>query len=93
MMWIVKHIMEADFGCEERPDDEPVKVLVTLESDDGRTVRFEAEDAWLTDKGIDEGDEWPEDIDSFLEAEDKAINMNDFMNNYYAALDEMEEQE
>ena len=30
MSWIVKRIQEDDFGCEERPDDAKVKVLVTL---------------------------------------------------------------
>lgn len=90
-MWIVKHIMEADFGCEERTEDEPLMVLVTLEADGGRVLQFEVEDAWLTEQGIDEGDEWPDDVEALLEAEDKATNMSDFMNNYYSALEEMEE--
>lgn len=90
-MWIVKHIMEADFGCEERTEDEPLMVFVTLETDDGRVLQFEVEDAWLTEQGIDEGDEWPDDVEALLEAEDKATNMSDFMNNYYSALEEMEE--
>lgn len=90
-MWTVKHIMEADFGCEERQDDEPLKVLVTLESDDGRIMQFEAADDWLSEQGIDEGDEWPDDVEALLEAEDKALNMTDFMNNYFDALDEMDE--
>lgn len=90
-MWIVKHIMEADFGCEERPDNEPLKVLVTLESDDGRVIQFEVEDAWLTQKKIDEGDKWPDDVDALLDEADKASVMNDFMNNYYAAVEEMDE--
>lgn len=90
-MWIVKHIMEADFGCEERTEDEPLMVFVTLEADDGRVLQFEVEDAWLTEQEIDEGDEWPDDVEALLEAEDKATNMSDFMNNYYSALEEMEE--
>lgn len=90
-MWIVKHIMEADFGCEERSDDEPLMVLVTLESDDGRVMQFEAEDAWLTEQGIDEGNEWPDDVEALIVEEDKASNMTDFMNNYFAAIEEMEE--
>ncbi len=91
MMWIVKHIMEADFGCEERSDSEPLMALVTIESDDGRIMQFEAEDAWLTKQGIDEGDEWPDDVDALIDEEDKASKMSDFMNNYYAAIEEMEE--
>lgn len=47
-MWKVMRIMEADFGCEERAEDEPLMVLVTLESEDGRTLQFEVSDAWLT---------------------------------------------
>lgn len=90
-MWIVKHIMEADFGCEERPDNEPLKVLVTLESDDGRVIQFEAEDAWLTQKKIDEGGKWPDDVDALLDEADKASVKNDFINNYYAAVEEMDE--
>ena len=90
-MWIVKHIMEADFGCEERTEDEPLMVFVTLETDDGRVLQFEVEDAWLTEQEIDEGEEWPDDVEALLEAEDKATNMSDFMNNYYSALEEMEE--
>ena len=45
MSWIVKRIQEDDFGCEERPDDAKVKVLVTLagswpegEIIDGRSI-------------------------------------------------------
>ena len=90
-MWIVKHIMESDFGCEERSDNEPRMVLVTLEADDGRVLQFEVEDAWLTEQEIDEGDEWLDDVEVLLEAEDKATNMSDFMNNYFSALEEMEE--
>lgn len=52
--------MEADFGCKERSDNEPLMVLVTLEADDGRVLQFEVEDAWLTEQEIDEGDEWPD---------------------------------
>lgn len=90
-MWIVKNIMEADFGCEERSNDESLMVLVTIESDDGRMLQFEAEDAWLTAQGIDEGDEWPDDVDALIDETDKALNMSDFMNNYYAAVEEMDD--
>ena len=90
-MWIIKHVMEADFGCEERADNEPLMVLVTLESDDGRVIQFEAEDAWLKNQKIDEGDEWPEDVEPLIAEDDKASNMNDFMNNYYSAVEEMDE--
>ena len=62
-MWSVTRIDEADYGCEERMPGEPLLVLVTIESDDGRMCRFECAENWLLQQGIDEGDEWPEDID------------------------------
>ena len=44
-MWYVRKIEEADYGCEERMPGEPLMVLITLESDDGRECQFEvAED-------------------------------------------------
>lgn len=58
-MWIVKHIFDGDFGCEERLKGEPLMVLVTLESDEGRTTQINVSDEWLWSNGIDEGDEWP----------------------------------
>ena len=39
-MWSVTRIDEADYGCEERMPGEPLLVLVTIESDDGRMCRF-----------------------------------------------------
>lgn len=90
-MWIVKNIMEADFGCEERTDNKPLMVLVILESEDGRTIQFEAEDEWLIEQGIDEGDEWPDDVDSIENESKRALNMADFMANYYSAVEEMDE--
>ena len=61
-MWTIKRIDEADFGCEERLPGEPLMVLVSLESDDGRVIQFEAADNWLTVQELSEGDEWPEDM-------------------------------
>jgi hypothetical protein len=57
--WIVKRIQEADFGCEERPDGEKVKVIVTLEDAAGKLSEVLVEDDWLYEKGIDEGSPWP----------------------------------
>lgn len=53
-MWTIKRIDEADFGCEERLPGEPLMVLVSLESDDGRTIQFEAADNWLTVQELSE---------------------------------------
>ena len=70
-MWSVTRIDEADYGCEERMPGEPLLVLVTIESDDGRMCRFECAENWLLQQGIDEGDEWPEDIEQ-VEADREA---------------------
>ena len=90
-MWIVKHIMEADFGCEERAENEPLMVLVTIESDDGRMMQFEAEDAWIAKQDIDEGDEWQDDVDAIETDSEKALNMSGFMEKYYSVVEEMEQ--
>ena len=58
--WIVKRIQEDDFGCEERPDDVKVKVLVTLVNENGQKRLVRVDDDWLYANGIDEGSSWPE---------------------------------
>ena len=60
MSWKVKRIQEGDYGCEERQDDEKIKVLVTLENEAGELRQLIVEDDWLYAKGIDEGDPWPQ---------------------------------
>ena len=66
-------------------------VLITLESDDGRQCRFEVAEDWLISQGIDEGDEWPEDIDEADQDSIKAKMMSAWMDNYMDALREMDE--
>ena len=66
-------------------------VLITLESDDGRECKFEVAEDWLISQGIDEGDEWPEDIDEADEDSIKAKMMSAWMDNYMDALKEMDE--
>ena len=60
--WIVKRIQEDDFGCEERPDDVKVKVLVTLVNENGQKRLVRVDDDWLYAHGIDEGSSWPEQL-------------------------------
>lgn len=60
--WIVKRIQEADYGCEERPEGEKQKVIVTLEDDAGDQKELLVEDDWLYEQGIDEGSAWPADV-------------------------------
>lgn len=91
-MWTIKRIDEADFGCEERMPGEPFMVLVTLECDDGREEQLEVADQWLTMMGLDEGDEWPEELAEAADSQVEQINkQSQWMDNYLDALEEMEE--
>lgn len=89
-MWTIKRIDEADFGCEERLPGEPLLVLVSLESDDGRVIQFEAADNWLTVQELSEGDEWPEDIEAPDAADERTVRQTQWMENYFEALEELE---
>ena len=91
-MWYVSRIEEADYGCEERMPGEPLLALVILESDDGRECRFEVSEDWLLYQNIEEGDEWPEDIDKPDENSENAVQMAVWMDNYMDALREAEEE-
>lgn len=62
MSWIVKRIMEDDYGCEERTKEDLDRVLVLLENEKGETVSLASKDSMLRRMGIDEGGEWPEDL-------------------------------
>ena len=54
-MWKIKHIYEADYGCEERlPGDKP-KCLVELEDENGSRKNIEVEDEWLRLNNLNEG--------------------------------------
>lgn len=90
-MWTVTRIEEADFGCEERLPGEPLMVLVTIENEDGRECQFECAENWLIFQGLEEGDEWPEDIEALDSEDDRLGHMSDWMENYYNALEEMED--
>lgn len=56
MNYIVKNIYEADFGCEERIDNNGPKVLVYLEDEKSNIIKVEQEDNNLLEKKIEEGD-------------------------------------
>lgn len=91
-MWTIQQINEADYGCEERLPGEPLMVLVTLESNMGEILQFEMPDNWLLMQGLDEGDEWPEDVGAEDPDSAKAQEQAEWMENYYNALQELEEQ-
>lgn len=90
-MWTITNISEADYGCEERLPGEPLLVLVTIENDDGRVCMFECAEDYLIKQELDEGDEWPEDIEAIDSEGERFDRMSDWMENYYQALEEMEE--
>ena len=81
-MWNVSRIEEADYGCEERMPGEAVPVLVTLENDSGGECQMEVSEKWLLYQGIEEGDEWPEDLDEADMDSQKAEMMSAWMDNY-----------
>ena len=90
-MWTIARIDEADYGCEERLPGEPLMLLITLESENGEVIQFEAAEHWIEMQGLDEGDEWPEDIDAEDPGDESAAIQNEWMENYYRAIQEMEE--
>ncbi len=89
-MWTIQRIDEADYGCEERLPGEPLMAFVTLESDTGEILQFEMPDNWLLMQGLNEGDEWPEDIEEEESESLKAREQTEWMENYYHALQELE---
>lgn len=90
-MWTISRIDEADYGCEERLPGEPLMLLITLENEAAEVIRFEVAENWIEMQGLDEGDEWPEDIETEDEEAVNAENQARWMENYYRALQEMEE--
>ena len=60
MSWKVKRIQEDDYGCEERQENEKIKVIVTLVNNIGQERQIRVEDDWLYAKGINEGNLWPD---------------------------------
>ena len=64
-MWKIRHIFDGDYGCEELPAGQQPKVSVTLVSENGEEMCLSVEDCWLTERGLEEGDFWPEE-DRFL---------------------------
>lgn len=91
-MWIIKQIDEADFGCEERMPGEPVRVRITLEDQDtyNGVLVFEVAENWLEMQGLDEGDEWPEEIDT-EGTDDKAALQAEVMEKFMQAMEELDE--
>lgn len=56
MKYIVKQILEPDFGCEERQDDYVVMDNVILRDENGSEIDMKIPDSELYEKDINEGD-------------------------------------
>ena len=57
MIYTVTKIQEdTDYGCEERPKEEPVKAVVTIKDSNGREKEFRVPDQYLNENDIKEGD-------------------------------------
>ena len=52
----VREIEEPDFGCEGWPEEEKIRDLVILEAEDGSEKVVKAEDGFLYQQNIQEGD-------------------------------------
>lgn len=58
-MWKIKHIFDGEYGCEGRLPGQLQQVSVTLTDEKGNERYVSAEDAWLTEQGLEVGDHWP----------------------------------
>ena len=58
MKYIVKRIMEPDYGCEERPDDYVAMDKVILRDESGSEIDMEIPDAELYEKDINDNNRY-----------------------------------
>ena len=59
-MWKIKHIFDGNYGCEEASEEQTGELSLTLINEKGEERYVSVTDAWLTEKGLDEGSIWPE---------------------------------
>ena len=59
--WNIKQIFDGDYGCEELVPGQSPRVSVTLVNEVGGERFVSVEDAWLVERGLDEGSQWPQD--------------------------------
>lgn len=60
-MWNIKQIFDGDYGCEELAPGQSPRVSVALVNEVGEERFVSVEDAWLVERGLDEGSQWPQD--------------------------------
>ena len=53
--------------------------------------QFDVADEWLVNQGIEEGDEWPEDIDKADQLAEQIAIQNACMDSYFESLSQLEE--
>ena len=56
-MWKIKHIFDGEYGCEGRLPGQLPQVSVTLTDEKENERYVSAEDAWLTEQGLEVGDQ------------------------------------
>lgn len=54
--YVIKRILEDDFGCEGLPENAEPMITVVLEDSDGNTKRIRMSDSLAYERGLDEGD-------------------------------------
>ena len=59
-MWKIKHIFDGNYGCEDAPEEQTGELSLTLINEKGEERYVSVTDAWMTEKGLDEGSIWPE---------------------------------
>lgn len=59
-MWTIKQIFDGDYGCEELGPGQSPSVSVTIVNEAGEERYVSVEDAWLVERGLDEGSQWPQ---------------------------------
>ena len=53
-MWRIKQIFDGEYGCEERPDEEKARCVVTLENERGERRELSVYNDWLKEKHLEE---------------------------------------
>ncbi len=72
-MWRIKQIFDGEYGCEERPDGEKAKCVVTLENELGEKRELRVYDDWLKENHLEEGSEWTAELFDICNEEGQPI--------------------
>ena len=61
-MWIIRHIFDGEYGCEERTGEteKGTMLSLTLVNELGAEKYVPAEESFLSEHGLEVGSEWPE---------------------------------